>query len=157
MKVICKENTAKNLDLKEVTDVLYKEYKYPLTVGSEYIVMGLAIYKDTNCLYYLVDDDWVPFWLPYGLFEISDKAFPPNWHIEIFDKKKYPEYSVFLHQGFYELCSNEKFNLALIERESEALEIYRKRKAEFKQWHAEREEARKFYPKEAKIYYSIND
>jgi len=55
------------------------------------------------------------------------------------------------------LCSNENYHNALIEREPEALEIYRRRKAEFKQWHEEREEARKFYPKDAKIYYSIND
>lgn len=46
MKVICRENTARNLDLNEVTDISYKEYKFPLTVGSEYIVMGLSLYKE---------------------------------------------------------------------------------------------------------------
>jgi hypothetical protein len=157
MKVICKENTAINLDLKEVTDISYKEYKFPLTVSKEYIVMGLAVYKNRNALYYLVDDGWLPDWVPYGLFEISDNAIPPNWHIDVIDKKKYPGGTVFFVAGFYELCSDENYYDALMEREPEALEIYRKRKAEFKQWHEEREEARKFYPKEAKIYYSIND
>src|SRR5258708_5649901 len=93
MKVICKENTARNLDLKEVSDISYKEYKFPLEVGSEYIVMGIAMYKGTNYLYYLVDTGLRSFWMPYELFEISDKAFPPNWHINVFDKKKYPETS----------------------------------------------------------------
>lgn len=157
MKVICKENTARNLDLKEVTNILRKEYEFPLEIGREYIVMGLAIYKNRNCLYYLVDDGWLPDWEPYGLFEISDKAFPPNWHIEVMDKNKYPYGDVFFIAGFYELCSDENYYDALIEREPEALDIFWKRKAEFKQWHEERDEARKFYPKEAKEYYSIND
>lgn len=157
MKVICEENTAENLDLREVTDVLYKEYKYPLIIGKEYIVMGIAMYKHTNCLYYLIDTDLRSFWMPYELFEISDKAFPPNWHVNVYDKKEYPETSILFLAGFYELCTDENFYEALIEREPEESKIYWKRKAEFQQWHEEREEARKFYPKEAKIYYSIND
>lgn len=157
MKIICKENTAKNLDLKEVTDISYNEYEYPLIIGKEYVVMGIAMYKNRNYLYYLVDNNWLPDWEPYGLFEISDKAFPPNWHINIIDKKKYLYGNVFFVAGFYELCTNENYYDALMDRDPEALEIYSKRKSEFKQWHEEREEARKFYPKEAKIYYSIND
>lgn len=157
MKVICKENTAENLDLEEATNILYKRYKFPLIVEREYIIMGIALYKDRNCIYYLVDDGVLPHWVPYGLFEISDKAFPPNWHIDIIDKKKYPQGDVFFLSGFYELCSDENYYDALAERESEALEIYWKRKREVEEWYAEREEAKKFYPDEAKRYYSIND
>lgn len=157
MKAICKENTARNLDRKEVSEFLRKDHEYSLTVGQEYIVMGIANYRDRQGLCYLVDNGWLPDWVPYGLFEISDKAFPPNWHIDVIDRNKYPYGDVSFVAGFYELCTDENYYDALMEREPEALEIYSKRKAEFIQWHEERDEARKFYPKEAKIYYSIND
>jgi hypothetical protein len=158
MKVICKETTAKNLDPKEVSESLRKDHEFTyITIGSEYIVMGLAGYKNKNGLSYLIDNGSLTDWAPYGLFEISDKAFPPNWHIEIINKSKYPNSNILWLAGFYELCTDENYHDALIEREPEAFEIYWKRKAEFKQWYVEREEARKFYPKEAKIYYSIND
>lgn len=157
MKVVCKQNTAKKLNLKEVTSIFSNEARYPLTIEKEYIVMGIAIYKDSNCIYYLVDNGSRPDWVPYMLFEISDNAFPPNWHINIVNKEKYPQSDVFSLFGFYELCKDEVFYDALVEREPEALEIYRKRKHEFQEWYTEREEAKKFYPEEAKRYYSIND
>ena len=158
MKIICKENTAKNLDLKEVPNGVRKEHEFSfLVLGQEYLVMGIVGYRNRSGLYYLIDDGCVPNWMPYGLFEVSDKAFPSNWHIEVIDKKKDPEGVIFFLEGFYELCEGEDFYEALFEREPDALEVYWKRKNEVQQWYAERDEARKFYPKEAKIYYSIND
>lgn len=154
MKVICKENIAENLDSKEFLNFFCN--RYSLTVGKEYIVMGIRTYIDTDCPYYLIDINMRSFWMPYNLFEITDKAFPPNWHIRIFDKKTHTDSCIFM-AGFYELCNYEKFYIDLIELELVTLATYFKRKDEVLQWHEEREEARKFYPKEAKVYYSIND
>jgi len=157
MKGICKENTAQNLDLNEATSIPNQEHTFPLTIGKEYLIMAIGVYKDTNYLYYLVDDEHTPFWIPYELFKISDEAFPPNWHINVIDKTKYSERTRYFLSGFYELCTDENFYDALAHGESKALDTYWKRKKEFQQWYVEREAGRKLYQKEAKVYYSIND
>lgn len=157
MKVICKENTSQNIDLHEATSISDKEYKFPLTIGKEYLIMAISVNKDTNYLYYLLDNDQEPFWAPYELFENSDDAFPANWHIDVIDKKKHPEQSRFFLSGFYELCTDENFYDALAHRNPEALDVYWKRKNEFQQWYIKREEGRKTFEKESKIYYAIND
>ena len=137
MKVICKKNTAKGLDLNEVKTLYIDEYRYPLVKEKEYIVMGIAIYKNSNCIYYLVDEFEFPDWAPYMLFEISDKQFPPSWYINVIDKKKF-EGSVFSLSGFYELCNDEKYYYDLVERDQKALDIYAKRKYELQEWYFEK-------------------
>lgn len=127
MKVICKKNTAKELDLQEVKTLLRNEYDYGLILEKEYIVMGIESYKDSNCLYYLVDEGGLPNWCPYALFAISNNALPVDWYINIYDKKS--EGNVFYLSGFYELCNNDDYHDLLIERDEKALEIYFKRKA----------------------------
>ena len=39
MKVICKDNTAKRLDPKEVNNISIDNTVFPVTKGKEYIVM----------------------------------------------------------------------------------------------------------------------
>lgn len=127
MKVICKKNSAKELDLQEVKTLLRNEYDYRLILEKEYIVMGIESYKDSNCLYYLVDEGGLPNWYPYPLFTISDNALAKDWYIKIYNKKS--EGDVYLLSGFYELCNNENYHDLLIERDQNALDIYFKRKA----------------------------
>src|SRR5581483_12075419 len=122
MKVICTENRAINLDPKEVTLFHSKETKFPVTKGEEYIVMGMIVYKDSNCIYYLVDNNF-PCWIPYPLFNISDNQLPPYWFVKIFDKKTSLG-DLFYLAGFSELCNNENYHDALMELESWALDIY---------------------------------
>lgn len=136
MKVICKEDKATNLDFNEVTILHSKETYFPVTKEVEYIVMGMVIYKNSNCIYYLVDDDR-PDWIPYPLFNISDNQLPPYWFMKIFDKKTSPG-GLFYLSGFDELCNNDDYHDALIEREKWALEIYFKRKQEIKEWHLDK-------------------
>lgn len=128
MKVICIKNTAKDLDLKEVTCVLSHEYRFGLIIGREYLVMGIITYKDSRCLYYLIDDDYAPFWYPYLLFEIRNNKLPADWYVQVPGSHTHSQiYSLI---GFEELCNQSSFHDALLEREEYALQIYYKRKAE---------------------------
>ncbi len=135
MKVICKENRAINLNLKEVKVLLSNEASFPIKKGEKYIVLGSIVYRDSNYIYYLLSDygDW-PFWMPYQLFNILDSDILPDWCVKIFDRKHYSTELFFL-SGFYELCNNENFYDALIEREEWALDIYFKRQREAKEWY----------------------
>ena len=138
MKVICKENKAMNLDPKEIVTIQCSDKtEFPVIKELEYIVMGIVIYEDSNCIYYLVSDDYYPYWVPYQLFNVSDNQLPPYWFIKIFDKKTSPG-GLFYLSGFHELCNNAGYHDALVERESWALNIYFKRKHEIKEWHLEK-------------------
>ncbi len=133
MRVVCLANTAKSLDLTEVTLVRSTETDFPVKKEKEYIVMGIIICKDSNCLYYLVDDYDLPDWVPYPLFKIIDNNIFPDWYVKIFDKVT-SEGNLFYLSGFKELCNDEYF-IALVEREQWALDIYYKRKREAQEWY----------------------
>ena len=138
MKVICKENKAMNLEPQEIAIIqCSNKTEFPLIKGLEYIVMGIVIYKDSNCVYYLVNDDYYPFWVPYQLFNISDNQLPPYWFTKIFDEKTLDS-CLFYLSGFDELCNNDDYYEALIERERWALNTYFKRKDEIKEWHVDK-------------------
>lgn len=129
MKVICKKNTAKDLDLTEVTTIFSKAHKYPLELEKEYLVMGISIYKDTNCLYYLIDINSRPFWFPYLLFNISDNFLPKHWAVKVYDKKG--EGDILFLCGFRELCDSENYHDLLMDRDENAMRVYFSRKVEF--------------------------
>ena len=129
MKIICKKNTAEGLDLSEVTTILSNEVEHGLTIGQEYIVMGLMVDTYSNCMYYLIDEDSYVSSFPYMLFTITDHRLPSNWSI-INPGRNNPEGSISTLIGFNELCTNEDFYCSLFDQEKEALEIYFKHKSE---------------------------
>ncbi len=137
MKVICKENRAINLNLDEVTTVLSKETYFPVIKEKEYIVMGIMMLKDSNCIYYLIDEGDLPDWIPYVLFDISDNELSPNWFVSILNKKESTG-NIFYLSGFSEMCNEEDYHDALVEREKWALDIYFKRKYEAQEWYFEK-------------------
>jgi len=134
MKVICKKNTSKDFDLKEVTTVISNDVKYPLKIGKEYLVMGIMIPKKSNCLYYLVDDFGRPSWNPYLLFDLSDKTLPNNWYVNVYEKNTSGD--LFYLSGFYELCNEENFHDLLMERDENAIILYFQRKIELENNHS---------------------
>ncbi len=137
MKVICKENKAKNLDFEQDIFTFSRETEFSITYKKEYIVMGIMIGKKSNCIYYLIDDDYNrPSWLPYVLFNISHNQLPPKWYISILNKQESTG-NIFYLSGFNELCNNEDYHDALIEQEPWALKIYFKRIDEIKEWYSE--------------------
>ena len=129
MKVSCIKNTAKDLNLQEVTTIFSHDYKYPLEVNKEYIVMGIAVYKDGNYPYYLIDDNGFPDWFPYSLFTISDNSIPNNWFVEVHSKED--EGDILFLSGFNELCNNDDYHDLLMDRDENAMRTYFKRKKEF--------------------------
>ncbi len=128
MKVICKKTTSKDLDLKKITTIFVNDYDYRLILDKEYRVMGMATYRDTNCLYYLIDEEGLPNWFPYVLFTLSDNALPKNWYIKLYDQNLSGD--IFSLVGFDELCNNEDFHDLLVEREEKAMRTYFRRKIE---------------------------
>jgi hypothetical protein len=127
MKLICKQKTAQGLDLKKVTIISSNNYDFGLEIGKVYQVMGMATYRDTNCLYYLIDEDGRPDWFPYVLFTVSDNVLPKNWYIKLYDQNLPGD--IFSLVGFKELC-NDDFYVRLVEREEKAMRIYFRRKIE---------------------------
>ncbi len=106
-----------------------QKLEYPVTIGEEYIVMGLMLSKRANCICYLIIDDGFPSWYPQVLFEIIDPKLPANWFVKSFNANETGGTITFL-SGFYELCMNDDFYDALIEGEEWAMKIYRNRKNE---------------------------
>lgn len=55
---------------------------YPLTVGSEYVVVGMGIWE--NVLFVLVRDDWgKPCFARAALFEIGPQGVPAGWQFTL--------------------------------------------------------------------------
>ena len=140
MRAICKQTTSHGFDLKEVTTVLSNNFDYSyggygLELDKEYFVMGIAMYQDSNCLYYLIDTNGDPDWFPYLLFDITDNSIPRKWFTKVNGKNDDMDiYSLF---GFDELCNDSDFYDQLLEREGEAMQIYFERKSELEKELAE--------------------
>ncbi len=133
MKVTCKQLTSESFDLKEVTTVFSNSFDYSfggygLELGKEYTVMGILMYRDTNCLYYLIDVNGNPNWFPYLLFNISNNYLSCEWFIKVNGRTK--DNHIHTIWGFYELCYNDSFYDQLLDREEEAMQIYFRRKGE---------------------------
>jgi hypothetical protein len=133
MKAICIQTTSEGFDLHEVTTVFSNDFDYNyggygIELGKEYTIMGIVLYNDSNCLYYLIDVNGRPDWFPYLLFEISDNSLPRNWFIKLNGKMKSSDINCLW--GFEELCNVQDFYHQLIEREETAMRIYFRRKIE---------------------------
>jgi hypothetical protein len=133
MKAICRKTSSEGLNLNEVTTVLSNDFDYTfggygLELNKEYLVMGIALYTDSNCLYYLIDVNGRPDWFPFLLFEVSDNSLPANWFTKVIGQNE--STTVYCLIGFEELCNQEDFYHNLIEREEYSMRTYFKRKSE---------------------------
>jgi len=137
MKAVCKLNRGHEIGFAKDNFQFFSQTEFPVIKGKEYIIMGVIIYKNLNGMHYLIDDDR-PFWVPSVCFELSDnKVFNEcflNWYIRIFNKQA-SDGVIFFLSGFDELCNNDRYYEALLERESWALDIYFKRKREMQKWY----------------------
>ena|SRR3989344_9689171 len=121
MKVICKFNDPLRLPVD-----FPNNFDYGLEVEKEYLVMGMALYRNDNNLHYLVDDNSRPNWFPYQIFIISDNSLPNDWFIKIKENKEQTD--IHTIWGFYELCNDERYYDLLIDRDKAALDVYYKYK-----------------------------
>lgn len=134
MKIICKKNKINGKEeFLEVYNWFYKEeHTYnELHIENTYRVMGTVIYKETNCLKYLIDDGYSPNWYPYLLFDIVDNTLPKNWYVKVHSKNS--NYGIYIITGFDELVNNDEFHDLLINRDQETLNTYFKRKIEYEE------------------------
>ncbi len=131
MKVVCKKTTSKDFDLNFVTTIFRNDFDYTyggkwgLEINKEYLVMGFFTYKDTACVYYLIDVHGKPDCFPSLLFEISDNSLPHDWYINIRNS------GFNLICGFEEFCNDEDFFLQLMERQESAIFTYFNKKKEY--------------------------
>lgn len=123
MKVVCKYNDPANLP-SGISD----NFDYGLELSKEYLVMGILTFKQSNDLYFLVDENSRPGWFPYQIFEIVSSELPANWFVKINIECYYVDYKNLI--GFDELCNKKDFFNQLLERDEEAMRIYFRRKAE---------------------------
>jgi hypothetical protein len=133
MKIICKQTTSEGFDLKEVTTIFSNDYDYNLNgfgleLGKEYPVMGIVIYTDSRCIYYLIDVQGRPDWYPYLLFEVFDNSIPKEWYFKINSKDINSD--IYMICSFAELCNDPTFYDQILERDSTAMQIYFRRKIE---------------------------
>lgn len=122
MKVICKYNDPENLP-----EEIKTRFDYGLEIGKAYLVMGIALLRESDLIYYLVDEGGRPNLFPKSIFEIIDNTIPINWFIKLDENPFFNSYAIL---GFYELCNEANYYENLIDREENAMRIYYRRKIE---------------------------
>ncbi len=98
-----------------------------VTIGKEYLVMGVIIFQTYQA--YLIDDDEFISVCPCQLFELIDDKVNSNWNLRIVEKDEeiYPFIQAIF--GYYELCADKLAYLNLIvEMDEGARRVYFKRK-----------------------------
>jgi hypothetical protein len=104
----------------------YSEYG-GLTIGQEYLVMGIIIFQTYQA--YLIDDNDFISACPCQLFEVMDNELSADWQFRLIEKDEdiYPFIQVIF--GYSELCSDKKsYEKLIIEKDNDAKQIYFKRK-----------------------------
>jgi len=130
MKVICKYNDPSNLP-----NGIPDSFDFGLEIGKEYLVTGILTFKQSDDLYFLVDENGRPSWFPFQIFETINNELPKNWFVKINVGNDYVDYKNLI--GFNELCNEDDFFNQLLERDEEAMQVYFRRKIELEKELAE--------------------
>lgn len=133
MKVICLKNQLYGFEMKRVAPYAKDIVEYPININKEFIVMGLQLDINTNNIKYLIQNIGLPLWYPQQLFTISENTIPENWFVKHIVKNNAGK--IFFLTGFDELCNNDDFHDALMEREDWALQIFYKRLKEQEEYY----------------------
>lgn len=139
MRVVCKFNLGKDLSPYENKALTKGEFgrfgvsestEYnELEVGNEYLVMGVIVFETYQA--FLIDGNSFISVCPCQLFEIVDDSIPKNWKFRVINKDEdiYPFIQSIM--GYPELCINKNsYTDLIIERDTNAMDIYFKRKFE---------------------------
>jgi len=120
MRISCRANSGQALPESYLGNGYFRESVFNVTIGSEYAVLGIAVYKGIVC-FLLVDDVSLPNWYPADLFSVVDSRIPANWFSAL-----YPGNAAALGFliGYRALIFDERHYDALLERDPEALEIF---------------------------------
>jgi hypothetical protein len=126
MKVTCKYNDPGNVPAG-VPD----KFDFGLEINKDYLVMGIAIFQQSNEVYFLVDEGGRPSWYPHQIFATVSNDLPDSWFLKINEGDVHADYQNLF--GFYELCNEADFFNRLLAREETAMRLYFRRKIEAEQ------------------------
>ncbi len=126
MRVKCIGTLRKDLHQKTRDVLITQDFELP--IGKIFTVYSISIWK--GVLHYLIVDaeDPRPSWFPAELFIVQDTMLPKETHYKYFglnDKR-----GVNALWGYKEMVLDDQHYVDLIERNSEASEIFVRRKRE---------------------------
>ena len=126
IKVKCVSNTGDKLSPNAKALGNSDETIYPVKIGDILNVYGQNLYKGVLSYLLLGTYENLPSWYPAELFEVEDPLLPLEWYY------RYLGYDSNLSAiwGYKELVMNSEHHDNLIERDSEAIRIFLKRKKE---------------------------
>ncbi|MGV3609449.1 MAG: hypothetical protein ACO1N0_00760 [Fluviicola sp.] len=140
MKVKCIYNTGQELRKYENTSLKNDEFGRfgvsansefnEITIGAEYLVMGLIIFETYQA--YVIDDNGFISACPCQLFEVIDNTLDSDWHFRLIQKDEdiYPFIQAIF--GYSELCSDKNaYENLIIEKDEETHRMYFKRKRKY--------------------------
>lgn len=140
MKLTCVFNRSSSLPDEQRGRMVDFEETYPLTVGSEYLVVGMGLWE--NVLFVLVRDDWgKPCFARAGIFEQGSQKVPQGWRFALGPGIQASGQELWVNPcgavwGYDDLVDDPAHAGALEERDPDALAIfdreYSRRVAELK-------------------------
>jgi hypothetical protein len=134
MRLRCAFNRSEMLADHQRGRVADVDSVYPLSVGVEYVVVGMGLWE--NVLSVLVRDDWgKPCFAPAGLFELGVHDVPADWRFGLCSGIRASGRGLWTDPcgavwGYQELVDDPAHPAALEERDAAALMIFASRFAE---------------------------
>ena len=133
VRLLCAFNRSSALPAEQRGRLVDVDEMYPLTVGSEYVVVGMGLWE--NVLFVLVRDDWgKPCFARAGLFELSSGEIPEGWRFALGPGIRASGRDLWVQPcgamwGYDELVDDPAHLGALEERDPDALAIFERRVA----------------------------
>lgn len=130
MRVICKANTAGNLD-KETREMRgYSEDKtFAVRCAEVCLVYGISLWSSSLCYLLMPQGEKLPNWYPSELFEVSDTQLPFEWYVDC-----RIESDIRAVWGYKELVVDKDHHNDLLAGKNEALKIFMQRKIEIDEY-----------------------
>jgi hypothetical protein len=104
-----------------------RETVFYVTVGSEYEMLGLGIYR-TTMLGLILDDTRTPSWLPIGLFKLQGSTLPTDWRFAVLDGRAASGGAIVdgwvALWGYQKLVEDASHRDGLVENDVDALKIF---------------------------------
>lgn len=128
MRLTCAFNRSSALPEEQRGRMADVEETYPLTVASEYVVLGMGLWE--NVLSVLVRDDWgKPCFARAGLFELGSGEMPEGWRFALGPGIRATGRELWMQPcgavwGYARLVDDPAHAAALEERDPEALAIF---------------------------------
>jgi len=122
MRVVCSGKTGKCLSAKYLAALSgeTEQTEYDVSVGKEYEVFGVAVWRSIILLL-LLDDGNLPDWYPVELFSVADAQLPEDW---FFSVSVANEHGVEAIWGYDHLVRTPSHYEALLERDPSALRMF---------------------------------